>query len=282
MTEFIEYLKPHIAAAIALLPGLLLTLILLIVGWWLANRATKVFAKYLNHTKIGNPEVKSFLSSLAGICFKVLLLISIAGMVGIETTSFVGIIAALGFAIGLALQGHLSNFSAGILILVLKPFKVGDEVELQSTYGFVDRIEIFHTVVRKFDHTRVILPNGLIMGGTIRNLSMSEVRRILIPMRIPFNEDIRKVREIIVNAVAEVEQVTVEPSFWYGDFEDHGIKITAVIDAPLLGFWGTSHHTRQTVIDALNENKIKISYPIGVTFGEYGVDRNESNGQPTK
>ena len=133
-------------------PKLLLALIVLTFGWWVVNQITKILLKAVEKSKVDSSEIKTFLGSLVSIGLRILLLISVAGIVGIETTSFVGIIAAMGFAVGLALQGNLSNFAAGIMILLLCPFKVGDEVKIEGNWTYVKEIQIFHTILSNFDH----------------------------------------------------------------------------------------------------------------------------------
>src|SRR5690606_25033684 len=137
----------------------LLALVTLTIGWWLINRlTTKVGA--LLALRNADLALQGFISSLANIILKILLIVSVASMIGVETTSFVAAIGAAGLAIGLALQGSLANFAGGVLILLFRPFRIGDWIEAQGVSGTVDTIQIFHTVLRTGDNKTVILPNG--------------------------------------------------------------------------------------------------------------------------
>ena len=139
----------------------LLALITLAVGWWLINRLTDKLGKLLALRK-ADLALQGFISSLVNIILKVLLIVSVASMIGIQTTSFVAAIGAAGLAIGLALQGSLANFAGGVLILLFRPFKIGDWIEAQGVSGTVDSIQIFHTVLRTGDNKTVIVPNGTV------------------------------------------------------------------------------------------------------------------------
>lgn len=135
----------------------LLALVTLAIGWWLINRLTAKLGQLLALRK-ADLALQGFISSLVNIILKVLLVVSVASMIGIQTTSFVAAIGAAGLAIGLALQGSLANFAGGVLILLFRPFKIGDWIEAQSVSGTVDSIQIFHTVLRTSDNKTVIVP----------------------------------------------------------------------------------------------------------------------------
>ena len=142
MRDINFYIDQLTQYAVAYAPKLLLALVVLLIGWWIINRFTHFVRANLQKRLKTEDSIQSFLSSVAGVGLKVLLLISVAGIVGVETASFVGIIAALSFAIGLALQGNLSNFAAGLMILLMKPFKVGDEVKIQGFWAYVKEIQL--------------------------------------------------------------------------------------------------------------------------------------------
>ena len=147
-------------------PKVLLAIVTLMIGMWLINR----FIRVLDH-RLGakDPTLNKFLCGLLGAVLKILLLISVASMVGIATTSFVAIIGAAGLAIGLALQGSLANFAGGVLILIFKPFKVGDTLEAQGYLGSVAEIQILYTIINTFDNRRIIIPNGELANSSLTN-----------------------------------------------------------------------------------------------------------------
>ncbi len=145
-------------------PKLLLAFLTLIVGFWIIKRVLAMFDVALERSQV-EITLRRFLVNLGGILLKALVIISVASMVGVETTSFIAMLGAAGLAVGLALQGSLANFAGGVLILFFKPFKVGDLIEAQGYLGFVKEIQIFVTILTTLDNQRIIIPNGLLSNG---------------------------------------------------------------------------------------------------------------------
>ncbi|MGC1331343.1 mechanosensitive ion channel family protein, partial [Pseudomonas sp.] len=176
----------------------LLAVVTLTVGWWLINQLTARVGKLLamRHADLA---LQGFISSLANIALKVMLIVSVASMIGIETTSFVAAIGAAGLAIGLALQGSLANFAGGVLILLFRPFRIGDWIEAQGVQGTVDNIMIFHTVLRTGDNKTVILPNGPLSNGIITNTNRQPTRKITYDIGVDYDADLQKAREILLD-----------------------------------------------------------------------------------
>jgi small conductance mechanosensitive channel len=275
MEHFKVYIDQLVKLGIAYAPKVLLATIVLFLGWTIVNRVTAWLIKWFDKSDLNSPEVETFLSSIFNIGFKVLLVISIAGILGIETTSFVGIIAAMGFAVGLALQGNLSNFASGVLILMFRPFKVGDEVKIQTFWATVKEIQIFHTVLRLADQSVVIIPNSVVMNGTIQNMSVSAIRGLSIPIRIPFNEDVDRVMKVATDALSQVSTITQAASFSISDFQPHCIQMTVDLKVAKENYWSTNFSARKALIDAFVKHNIKVAYPDGVTYGEFGVSANK-------
>lgn len=151
-------------------PKLALAIITLLIGLWVISGMVGMSVKVMKKKNI-DLSLRHFLESLIGIALKVMLVIAVIGMVGVETTSFVAVLAAAGFAIGMALQGSLGNFAGGVLILIFKPYQVGDFIEAQGESGTVSKIEIFNTVLKTPDNKTVIVPNGAMANGNITNYS---------------------------------------------------------------------------------------------------------------
>ena len=188
----------------------LLALVTLAVGWWLINRLTAKIGHLLALRK-ADLALQGFISSLANIILKVLLIVSVASMIGIQTTSFVAAIGAAGLAIGLALQGSLANFAGGVLILLFRPFKIGDWIEAQGVSGTVDSIQIFHTVLRTGDNKTVIVPNGNLSNGIITNYNRQPTRKVVFDVGVDYEADLQKVREVLL-ALADDPRVLKEPA----------------------------------------------------------------------
>ena len=188
----------------------LLALVTLAVGWWLINRLTAKLAHLLALRK-ADLALQGFISSLVNIILKVLLVVSVASMIGIQTTSFVAAIGAAGLAIGLALQGSLANFAGGVLILLFRPFKIGDWIEAQSVSGTVDSIQIFHTVLRTGDNKTVIVPNGNLSNGIITNYNRQPTRKVVFDVGVDYDADLQKVREVLL-MLADDPRVLKDPA----------------------------------------------------------------------
>ncbi|HEX6227148.1 MAG TPA: mechanosensitive ion channel domain-containing protein [Chryseolinea sp.] len=191
-------------------PKLIGALVVFILGLYLTNWLTRKAARgmYRRHLDV---SLQSFLSSMVGIGLKILLLITVAGMVGIQTTSFIAVIGAMGLAVGLALQGSLSNFAGGVLILIFKPFKVGDVIESQGQTGSVSEIQIFNTILLTGENKTVILSNGAVSNNTIVNYSKHGTLRVDITMAIAPSNDIQKVKSVANEALLNHPKVLKDP-----------------------------------------------------------------------
>jgi small conductance mechanosensitive channel len=188
-------------------PKLISALLIFIIGLTIINWASRIAAKSLKRKNV-DASLQSFLASMVSVGLKVLLLITVAGMMGIETTSFVAIIGALGLAVGLALQGSLANFAGGVLILVFKPFKTGDLIESNGQTGVVQEIQIFNTVLLTADNKTVILANGGVSNNTIINYSKHGNLRVDIVMAIAPDMNIDKARDVALKVLQCCRQTT--------------------------------------------------------------------------
>ena len=164
-------------------------------------------------TKKGfDPSLQSFLASMIAISLKILLLISVAGMMGIETTSFIAVIGALGLAVGLALQGSLSNFAGGVLILLFKPFKVGDLIESNGHTGFVQEIQLFNTIILTPENKTAIIANAMVSNGIIVNQSRHGNLRVDLTAAVAADNDMDKVRSVIMEVLNSDEKILKDPA----------------------------------------------------------------------
>ena len=188
----------------------LLAVITLAIGWWLINVFTHRVGRLL---AIRNADLalQHFITSLANIALKVMLIVSVASMIGVATTSFVAAIGAATLAIGLALQGSLANFAGGMLILLFRPFRIGDWIEAQGTSGTVDSIQIFHTVLRTGDNKTVIVPNGILSNGIITNTNRQPTRKVVFDVGVDYEADLQKAREVLLE-LAKDPRVLTDPA----------------------------------------------------------------------
>ena len=204
-------LSALLTGALAYLPRIVLAVVVIVVGFWLANRLAALLGRVLVRRDV-DPTVIPFLTSLISVAFKALILLSAAAMFGVDVTSFVAIFSALTLAIGLALQGNLSHFASGIVLLTIRPYKVGDVVTVGGQTGKVEAIQIFHTILSTPDNQRHIVPNGKVTGDTITNLSGQGTRGVDLNIGIAYSDDVAAAREIILSVVTAHPLVLPEPA----------------------------------------------------------------------
>ena len=185
-------------------------IIVFVVGLYVTNWLARAISRTMSRRHF-DVSLQSFLSSMISVGLKVLLLVTVAGMLGIQTTSFVAIIGAMGLAVGLALQGSLANFAGGVLMLVFKPFKVGDLIESQGQTGVVQEIQIFNTILLTGDNKTIILANGAVSNGTIINYSKYGTLRVDITIAVSPENEIQKVKKVAEEVMAAHNKVLKDP-----------------------------------------------------------------------
>ena len=239
----------------------LLALVTLAIGWWLINRLTAKLAQLLALRK-ADLALQGFISSLVNIILKVLLVVSVASMIGIQTTSFVAAIGAAGLAIGLALQGSLANFAGGVLILLFRPFKIGDWIEAQSVSGTVDSIQIFHTVLRTSDNKTVIVPNGNLSNGIITNYNRQPTRKVVFDVGVDYEADLQKVREVLL-ALADDPRVLKEPApaVVVTALGDSAITMSLRVWVDTPNYWDVLFMFNEHARDRLKAQGVDIPFP---------------------
>lgn len=210
------------------LPNLVTGIVTLLIGLWIIKFLMKGITKAFTMREI-DPTVQRFLVSLIDVILKVMLILSVASTLGFKTTSFLAILTSAGLAIGLALQGGLANFAGGVLILLFKPFKVGDKISAQGFTGDVEEISIFVTKLATNDKKTIIIPNGPLANGNVINLSAKGMTRMEFKITIPTAYDLEKTRTILVNAMAATPLVlkTPEPTVNVGEL--NGPYITLLL-----------------------------------------------------
>ncbi len=256
------YIDTAVEMAIEYGPKLVLAILVLIIGLWIIKRVVNVINKGLEASNT-DPTLAKFLGSLASIIFKALLFISVASMIGIETTSFIAILGAAGLAIGLALQGSLGNFAGGVLILLFRPYKVGDFVDAQGVAGTVAEIQIFNTVIKTPDNKVIIVPNGAISNGIITNFSAEETRRVDFVFGIGYDDDIAKAKANLQRIFAEDERVhgDPEPFVVVGELADSSVNFTCRVWVNAADYWGVYFDTMEKVKVVFDQESISIPYP---------------------
>jgi len=257
-----HYMDTAVELAMAYGPKLILALIVLIFGLWIINRLVRVLGKAMERGST-DPTLTNFLSNLVSIGLKALLLISVASMIGIETTSFIAILGAAGLAVGLALQGTLANFAGGVLILLFRPYKVGDFIEAQGVAGTVAAIQIFNTIFKTPDNKVIIVPNGAISNGIITNFSKEATRRVDFVFGIGYGDDMTVAKEIINRLITEDERALNEPApqVVVSELADSSVNITARVWANAADYWGLKFDLTEKVKAAFDREGVSIPYP---------------------
>ena len=239
----------------------LLAIITLGIGWWLINRLTVRLGRLLA-MRSADLALQGFISSLANIALKVMLIVSVASMIGVETTSFVAAIGAAGLAIGLALQGSLANFAGGVLILLFRPFRIGDFIEAQGISGTVDTIQIFHTVLRTGDNKTVIVPNGNLSNGIITNYNRQPTRKVVFDVGVDYDADLQKAREILLS-LANDPRVLADPApvAVVSTLGDSSITLSLRVWVKTADYWDVLFMFNEKARDSLRAAGIDIPFP---------------------
>lgn len=234
----------------------------LIIGFWVIGWLTRQIGKTLEKRHI-EISLRSFLTSVVGIGLKVLLLLSVASMFGIEVTSFVAIFSALAFAIGLALQGNLANFASGVLILVFKFYKVGDFIKAQGHAGTVREIQIFHTVLQALDNRLIIIPNGSITTDPIENFTALGSRRHDLTIGIGYDDDIDKAKAAIEKVLKETPNVDLEAGYdiFLNELADSSVNFAVRFMAKNEDFWPAYRYFMEHIKKEFDQQNIGIPYP---------------------
>lgn len=251
-----------IESMIPVVKSLALAIVVLIVGLIVIKQITKKLVKFMDKTEM-DANLKPFLSSLLGVGLKVLLLFAVVGIIGVDTSSFVAVLASMGFAIGLAFQGSLSNFAGGILLLAMRPFKVGDVIESNSILGIVQGIKILYTEVNTFDNKTVFIPNGGLANSSITNYTRNEIRRVDLEFSVSYDSDIEKVKKLLNKIVVNHELTLSEPEPFI-KLHKHGaseliflIRVWAKTD----DMWTVHYDLLEQVKLEFDKAKISIPYP---------------------
>lgn len=261
-----ENLETYTDKAVELLmvygPKLLLAIVVLIVGLWIIKGFTKQMKRLMEKRNV-DESLRPFLHSLISSILKILLVISVMQMVGVAMTSFVAILAAAGLAIGMALSGTLQNFAGGVMILILKPFKVGDYVESSGHGGVVKEIQIFHTILETFDGRTIILPNAPVANGALVNKSTKPVRRVDLTFGIGYGDDIDKARKVIKEYVDKDSRVLKDPAYdiLVSELADSSVNFAVRLWVKSADFWAVKFDTTENIKKAFDKNGISIPFP---------------------
>lgn len=245
-------------------PKLVGAILVLIIGSWIIKAVLGGVRKMMDKKEM-DPSLKSFVVSLIGMILKILLFISVLTMIGIEMTSFIAILGAAGIAIGMALSGTLQNFAGGVMILIFKPFKVGDVIDAQGYVGGVKEIQIFNTILKTPDNKTIIIPNGGLSTGSMTNFSTEPKRRVDFVFGIGYGDSVDKAREVLMGLINADERILKEgseaPVIVVGGLGDSSVDLTVRVWTEAVNYWGIYFDMNEKVYNAFNEAGLNIPYP---------------------
>ncbi len=241
---------------------LIYAVVTLVIGLWIIGMITRGFSKTLEKREV-DPSLIPFLRSVINIMLKVALVVTVATMMGIEMTSFVAILGAAGLAVGLALQGTLQNFAGGVMILLFKPYKVGDVITAGGHTGGVKEIQIFNTILTTPDNKIIILPNGSLANSSMVNFSTMPTRRVDFSFGIGYNDDFEKAKSILHDIIAADSRIhkDPEPFVRVGELADSSVNITVRVWADSADYWGIHFDMIEAVKKRFDAEGISIPYP---------------------
>ena len=247
--------------AIQWAPKLVGAIVILIIGFWIVGMITKMIGRAMDKSGL-DKDVQPFLKSLISVILKVLVVLSAASTVGIEVTAFAALLAGAGLAIGAAMSGTLGHFASGVMILIFKPYRVGDLVDVQGQLGHVKEIQVFNTILTTLDHKKVIIPNGIATSGIMTNLSTEGKLRVDLNVAMPYEEDFAKVQGIISTALGKVaDRLPDTPTIEIEKFAENNILLAVRPYASPEKYWDVYFDSYREIKKALGEAGITVAYP---------------------
>ncbi|MCF8296044.1 MAG: mechanosensitive ion channel [Saprospiraceae bacterium] len=257
-----EIIKQLTAIAVEYGPKLIGAIVVFIIGLWIIKAITKAFSNMLDKRK-SDATLKPFLKGIVNTLLKVLLVVSVLGMVGIQMTSFIAILGAAGLAVGLALSGTLQNFAGGVMILIFKPYKVGDFIDAQGYMGTVSEIQLFNTILKTVDNKTIIIPNGGLSTSSMTNFSTEEKRRVDWTFGIAYGDDIDKAKAVIKKLCDADSRILKEPEVFIAVSALADSSVNFAVRAWVLAsdYWGVFFDMNENIYKTFNKEGINIPFP---------------------
>jgi|UniRef100_UPI004047EEA3 small conductance mechanosensitive channel len=257
-----EYLDQAGSILLLYAPKVVMALAILFIGLFFINMLIRFSKKMMTKANV-DLTLKKFLSDLLGWILKALLLITVITKLGVPTTSFVAILGAAGLAVGLALQGSLANFAGGALIMIFKPFKIGDYIKAQGEEGTVKSIEIFTTKLNTVDNKEVIIPNGALSNSSIINYSTEERRRVDLKFGVSYDADIKETKAVFASIVNNHPLVLKDPApvIMLTELADSSINFAVRSWTETANYWKVYTEVLEQTKEALDQAGIEIPYP---------------------
>lgn len=262
-------LDQGIHLAYQIVPTLVYALLFYFVGKFIVNKLVRGFSRLLD-ARDANPSLNIFLVGLVKAVLYVSLFIGIATILGVPMSSFLAILGAAGLAIGLALQGSLSNFAGGVLILLFKPFRVGDVIEGQGNTGKVTKIDILYTHLNTFDNKEVVIPNGNLANSEVVNMTSQPTRRVDLKIGVAYSTDLKRAREVILDILKSDERVHAdpEPVVFLNNFGDSSLDLVIRAWTDTDNLWPVYFDSMEKIKSGFDTNEIEIPFPQRVVISK--------------
>ena len=241
---------------------LIIALLIFVIGKWVAKKMSGVAEGMMKSREV-DEALANFATSMVYYTLLIFVVIAALGQIGIQTASFVAIVGAAGLAVGLAMQGSLSNFASGVLIILFKPFKVGDFVEIAGTSGVVESIMIFTTDMKTGDNKKIIIPNSSVLGGVITNYSANDTRRVDLVMGIGYNDDIDQAKRVLGELLDADERILKDPAplVAVSELADSSVNFVVRPWVKSADYWGVYFDLTEAVKKRFDQEGISIPYP---------------------
>ena len=241
---------------------ILIATLVFIVGRFLISMLNRFVGRLMDRRKV-DISIKTFVKSLVNILLTILLIISVVGALGVETTSFAALLASAGVAVGMALSGNLQNFAGGLIVLLFKPYKVGDWIEAQNVSGSVTAIQIMHTLVTTADNKVVYIPNGAMSSGVITNYSRLDTRRVEWIVGVDYGEDIDKVKSVVNELIQKDNRILKEPApvIALHALDSSSVNVTIRAWVANGDYWNVYFEMNKNIYDEFNRQGIDFPFP---------------------
>lgn len=258
--------------AVGFVPKMMMAIAAFVIGFWLVKKIDKIIRLSLEKSGI-SPEIGGFLGSILEMTMKFVVILFAASFIGFEVSSLLGVLAAAGFAVGLALQGFLGNFASGITIVFFKPYGVDDWVEVADKFGKVESIQIFNTTIVTPGGKTLIIPNGQVTDNVITNFSVKGKIKLELNVTIPYEESFPKVKPIILEALKHVEEVIQDPAPDVGieSYDSHNVVLAVRPSIHPDHYWKGTFSCYEAIKNAFNAHGIQVAYSEGVELGPIGA-----------
>lgn len=241
---------------------ILKAVIVFLVGRFLIRMLNRLVRRLMDKRNV-DISIKTFVRSLVNILLTVLLIISVVGALGVETTSFAALLASAGVAVGMALSGNLQNFAGGLVILLFKPYKVGDWIDAQNVSGTVKEIQIFHTILTTADNKLIYVPNGALSSGVVTNYSNQTTRRVEWIVGVDYGEDYNKVEKVVREVLAADKRILDDPAPFIAlhALDASSVNVVARVWVNSADYWGVYFDINKAIYATFNEQGINFPFP---------------------